>query len=92
MQEVLGVSREVDDHLFARLVLVAGKQRAGADAPAEDFDNLRVFDELFAQQFYGLYAAELKSVSFVGVMLRYAADVDFAVVDGDHQRNARLVV
>ena len=69
MQKVLGVAGEVDDHLFARLVLVAGKQRARADAPAEDFDHLRVFDELFAQGLYGLDAPELEGVCLAGESL-----------------------
>ena len=91
LQKVLGVPREIDDDFFFFLILVAGQQRAGADSFTENVNNFRVFDELFAQLLYGLNAAELEGVCFVGVVLRYAADVDFAVVDGDHQRNARLV-
>ena len=46
---------------------------------------------MFAQKLYGLNAAKLESVCLVGKVLRHAADVDFALVDGYYQRNARLV-
>ena len=69
LQDVLDVLWKIDDHLFARLVLIAGQQRARADAPAEDFDYLRVFDELFAQGLYRFDAPKLEGVCLAGESL-----------------------
>ncbi len=91
MQKVLGIAWETDDDPFGLRGLVAREQRSGPDAFAEGFDNLRVFGEVFVQGLDGFDAPELKGVGRVREVLRHAPDVDFALVDGEHQRDAGFV-
>ena len=82
------MAAEHNFNIFGFRVLRPKNGRTELHTLAQHFKCLWVVLKGFLGEFNLLDSAELERVGFAGVRLRLATDVDFALVQDDHQRNS----
>ena len=82
------MAAEHNFNIFGFRVLRPKNGRTELHTLAQHFKCLWVVLKGFLGEFNLLDSAELECVGFAGVRLRLATDVDFALVQDDHQRNS----
>ena len=84
---ILRLAIEYNFDIFGFRVLRAVNRGTESNSLAQHFKRFRIILERFPGKLDTLDAAELERISIARVRLRLATDVDFALIQDDHQRN-----